>query len=100
MKRLITLVVALSLMPASAFAMPLDLRPHHQATKVQVRGTNVAAVDQQSPKTPARVRVPVTVSDPGFDWGTAAIGAATSAALMIALLGAGAARRRQRVVVG
>jgi hypothetical protein len=99
MKRLVILVAALLLMPASAFARLPDQRPGHATIPVQARGTNVAAVDQQSPRAPARVHAPVVVSDPGFDWGPAAIGAATSAAVLIALLGAGAVRRRHRLVV-
>jgi hypothetical protein len=118
MKRLIALTAALLIFPASAFAMPVDLRPRNPldapaqdlrspdqraprsgAIKIQARGTDVAAVDQQSPQAPARVHAPVVVSDPGFDWGPAAIGAATSAAVLIALLGAAAVRRRHRLVV-
>ena len=61
---------------------------------------NVAAPDQQSP-TIAPAPVHVVAPAPGFDWGTAAIGAATSLLLMTALFGiAVTVRRRHSVITG
>ena len=121
MKPVLAVLAVLLLAPAAASAMPiegpvspgappmlsapprgarnLDLRPPY-AIPVQVRGTNVAALDQRSPKTaPAPVHVAAT--SPGFDWGTAAIGAAISLLLMTALLGvAVTVRRRHSVITG
>jgi hypothetical protein len=103
MKSLLAVLAALLLIPAAASAMPIDgpvsrgAAPVH-AVPIQVRGTNVAAADQQSPKT-APAPVHVAAPAPGFDWGTAAIGAAFSLLLMTALLGIAVTVRRRHTVI-
>jgi hypothetical protein len=117
MKSLLAVLAVLLLVPAAASAMPIgdpvpgsspapqqDLRnPDQRAPSVvpiQVHGTDVAAVAQQSPKV-APAPVHVSAPAPGFDWGTAAIGAAMSLVLMAALLGiAVTVRRRHTVITG
>jgi hypothetical protein len=115
MKPVLAVLAVLLLVPAAASARPIDVTPitvhgtnvaapdqqSPKAIPVQVRGTNVAAPDQQSPNTaPAPVHVAAAAS-PGFDWGTAAIGAATSLVLMTALFGVGlTVRRRQSAATG
>jgi hypothetical protein len=123
MKSLLAVLAVLLLAPAAASAMPIDgpvlsgsrgappargtnvAAPDQQSPKafvvpVQVRGTNVAASDQQAPNT-APAPVHVAAAAPGFDWGTAAIGAATSLLLMTALFGiAVTLRRRHSVITG
>jgi len=111
MKSLLAVLVVLLLVPAAASARPIDGVPQQDLRNpdqrapafvpVQIPGTNVAAVDQQSPKTaPPPVHV-VAPASSGFDWGTAAIGAAISLLLMAALLGiAATVRRRHTVITG
>jgi hypothetical protein len=110
MKSLLAVLAVLLVLPTAAFARPndalqQDLRNPDQRAPyvipVQAFGTNVAAADQQSPKTaPAPVHV-VAPASSGFDWGTAAIGAATSLLLMTALFGiAVTVRRRHSVITG
>jgi hypothetical protein len=110
MKPLLAVLAVLLLFPAAAAAAarPTDVSvaggslgapPVLRAVPVQIPGTNVAAVDQQSPKAaPGHVAAPASS---GFDWGTAAIGAAASLLLMTAFLGvAVTVRRRHSVVTG
>jgi hypothetical protein len=124
MKSVLTVLAVLLLVPAAASARPLDdgvpssslgvppelvapqqdLRNADQrapsVVPVQVHGTDVAAADQQSPKV-APAPVHVSAPAPGFDWGTAAIGAAISLLLMTALLGiAVTVRRRHTIITG
>jgi hypothetical protein len=123
MKSVLTVLAVLLLVPAAASAMPIDgpvtsgslgappargtnvAAPDQQSPKPYVvpseaYGTNVAAPDQQSP-TFAPAPVHVAAPAPGFDWGTAAIGAATSLLLMTALFGiAVTVRRRHSVITG
>jgi len=126
MKSLFAVLAVLLVLPAAATATPIDgpvhsgstaappiavrgtnvAAPDQQSSKpyvmpVEAFGTNVAAADQQSPKVaPAPVHVAAPASS-GFDWGTAAIGAATSLLLMTALLGiAVTVRRRHSVITG
>jgi len=118
MKPVLIVLAVLLLVPAAASARPVDrsgsppvlaaprqdLRhPDRRAPYVapfEIHGTNVAAPDQQSPKV-ASAPVHVAAPAPGFDWGTAAIGAATSLLLMTALFGiAVTVRRRHSVITG
>jgi hypothetical protein len=97
MKSLLVVLAVLLLAPAAASARLID--PPAQSIPVQVRGTNVAAPDQQSPTVaPAPVHVAAPASS-GFDWGTAAIGAATSLLLMTAFLGVALTVRRRHSVI-
>lgn len=116
MKRLIAiLALALFAFPASALAVPDDLRlkdpriagsalgiapdaaaPDHRtpqlAPHLPAIGTDAAAPDQQSP-VGAPAPVPAS-SHTGFDWGDAGIGAG-SAICLLALASAMASRRRR-----
>src|SRR4051812_48296364 len=101
-------------------AAPDQQSPKAFVVPVQVRGTNVAASDQQAPKAlvapprvggtnvaasdqrapnPAPAPVPAAAAAPGFDWGTAAIGAAPSLLLMTALFGIAVTLRRRHSVI-
>ncbi len=108
-------------LPVSALAKPADLRNSQQirsgslgaspalaspkqdlrapdrdtVAPVPVRGTDVAAPDQQSPPRPVSVPVSVRHAD-GFDWNAAGIGAAAGIALLTSLVGTGFTRRRRQ----
>ena len=102
MKSFLAVMAVLLVLPGAAFARldepPVGSSSLGPSPAVQAPGTNVAAPDQQSPKIPP-APVHVSTPAPGFDWGTAAIGAATSLVLMSALLGVALTLRR-RVVTG
>jgi hypothetical protein len=130
MKSFLTTVAAavMLVLPASALAIPTDLRTEQavssgslaaapavtnqdmrspDASEVprivsQVRplGTDVSAPDQQSPmQRPAPVHVSLPTA-PGFDWGSAFLGAAVSIGLVVLLTGAARLRRRQSIAIG
>jgi hypothetical protein len=121
MKPLFTVLALMLALPASALAKPDDLRnsqpvrsgslaaspalaspkqdlrapDRDPVAPVPVRGTDVAAPDQQSPRPPVSVPVPVPHAD-GFDWNAAGIGAAAGIALLTGLLATGLTRRRRQ----
>jgi hypothetical protein len=117
MKPFLAALAVLLVLPASALAMLPGTRganPQVHSTSLAVaptdplrvsvpshlpaRGTDVAAIDQQSPKpraTTVYVSAPAAPSSQ-FDWGSAAIGAATGIAALALMLGATLALRRKR----
>jgi hypothetical protein len=103
MKSFLAAMAVLLVLPGAAFARlvdpPVKRSSHHASAPyvvpVQAYGTDVAAPDQQSPK-PAPAPVHVAAPAPSFDWGTAAIGAASSLVLMTALLGVTLSVRRRQ----
>jgi hypothetical protein len=110
MKSVLAVLAVLLLAPAAASARPIDgpipslphaaPAPAPYVVPIKAYGTNVAAADQQSPKTAAPAPVHVAAASPGFDWGTAAIGAATSLVLLTALMGVAITVRRRQTVPG
>jgi hypothetical protein len=114
MKPFIAALAVVLLLPSGALAMvpgPGTVRPHartsvlavHRTNDVAVpsrlpaRGTDVAAVDQQSPNLPPALvyEGASAAKADAFDWGAAAIGAATGIAAAALMLGARVGLRRR-----
>jgi hypothetical protein len=96
---LVTALVLGATIAPGALAMPTDLR----SPDVRDAAAGGQVVLSGAPSWPAnpqpvvRPRVVVSSSDPGFDWGSAGIGAGTVVgAFAIALTGTVALRRRRR----
>jgi hypothetical protein len=117
----VAVAAAMLVLPASALAVPADLRhssslgvapqtatqdlrtPDSRGTVpagLRPLGTDVAAPDQQSPvhrTSPTGVTVP---SASGFDWGAAVIGAAVAMGAIALLAGGVGIRRRHSMAIG
>jgi hypothetical protein len=108
MKRCIAAVaLAFLAFPGGALGMQ-DLRgEQHDPTgsaaplaQTQAKGTDVAAPDQQAPRSAAPASGIVADDDSGFDYGDAGIGAGIAVTLIGGSVAAGMALRRQHRLAG